>query len=157
MGDVTQEDYAARVPDAAIRIESARLWGEVVKASAARAEAEIADIPDDVRAQMDAAEGAYREACRAAAKVRDALYDRLMAPSVAAADAAEEAAQKAYDQHEGLSVLVDDDDTVICCALSGLPLYNDDPVLETQDGNFKVLAALVLPDDLLEQIREEDE
>ena len=157
MGDVTHEDYAARVPDRDVREEAARLWGNLVTASEARADAEGVDMSDDVRTELAAADAAYQEAVAAAQRIHSETCNRLMGPAIATAQAAEDAAQAAYDQHEGLSVLVDDDDEVIRCALSGVPLYNDDQVLETPDGNFKVLASLVLPDFVLAQIREEDE
>lgn len=152
----TQEAYAAQVPDMAVRLEAARLWETLVKASEARAEVDSSGVPEELVSQLDDAEAVYSEACRQALIARNEAIDRLMGPINRAVVEAEDAAQDAYDQHEGGAVLTDDDDEVIRCALSGAPLYEDDVVLETPYGNFKILASVVLPEDVLSQISDED-
>jgi len=79
---------------------------------------------DAIRAQAAGQAGANIEALRAAAA----------------------AAERAWEDHDSPQVLTDDEGDLVLCALTGVALFEDDPVLEDEHTGEKVLkAALGVP------------
>lgn len=70
---------------------------------------------------------------------RDAEYP------FAALEAAAKAAKTANNDFDAPCLDTDENGDVVCCALSGVPLFEDDEVVEDSETGEKILRVLVLP------------
>jgi hypothetical protein len=134
----TRDELAARVPDREKRLEAARLYQASLAADEARDE--------------DPAVGALNDKYEPLYAALDEEFQRrrqqLRAQEAAEAGALDlntkaEAAQKAYDDFDASALLIDEDGEIERCTVTGLPLYEDDAVLEDTTTGEKVLKVVL--------------
>jgi hypothetical protein len=131
----------SRVADAAKRHEAKRLFDAHNAAQAALEECREPEQSEAVEARIEEARLAYRkrvEEIKAAASAEAGKGD------IAALEAAAEAAEKAWDEFDCFELKTNNGE-VQCCALSGLPLWEDEAVL-TDDNTGEVVLKELLGD-----------
>ena len=131
------------------------------------AEEELQKATDAAGEVLYAAQKAAREAFDATVKplyeAHNKKVDEYDAASAKeqgldALKAAMQAAQQAYDDHDaGSPVETDEYGKVVRCALSGVPLLEDDEVIVDEETGEKILRCLLLPPRPAEPAYEEDE
>lgn len=150
---MNRNDYVARVGDIAKRQEAERLFLAAQDAETAAEDAESAGS-DEIAQRYD---GLFRDARDAFEKRRQELVEErdkeliALAPTnVSDLRAAADAAQKAWADYPGVGLLTSEDDdgcdVVVRCAVSGLLIFEDDPVLEDEEtGEIVLKACLGVP------------
>jgi hypothetical protein len=134
----TQADLAARVPDREKRLEAARLYAATTAADEARGSDPAFEALDEkYQPQFDALRDEYRTRHDEINAAKSAEAERLDL-NVAAV-----AAQKAHDDFDAPALQLNEDGEVETCALTGLPLFEDDAVLEDTTTGEKVLKVLL--------------
>lgn len=151
---MTKDEYAAKVSDLAEREEAAKLF-EAFAAAATAYEAAFNDdsLTPEQNAQLDAEYDKFRSSRMKLEAEYDAAVTALRASFGSNADVArlkadKESTERAYHDHPSSAVMTEDDETVVRCALSGAPLYDDDDVVEY--GDHRILAHLVIPGHLID-------
>jgi hypothetical protein len=132
----------SNVPDMEARKTAERLFRAMRAAEDAVAAAE-----EDTSAELDAKYAELRAAAYAeyTAKVRAIDEQEAAEGGLAGLKGALQAARDAYNDDAVPALETDyDDEEIIRCALSGIPLLTDDDVLTNDDGE-RVLRCLVLP------------
>lgn len=139
---MTRADYAARVPDGEKRREAMRLFEVMRAAEKACSEAETA--------AGDALDAKYKPIYQQARAEAEAAHNKRVAEinaqrNAEAADSPQlqqlEAATKAWQDFPCEDFNRDDDDEPVLCALSGLPIFDGDCVMEDPTTGEKVLKA----------------
>ena len=147
------------VTDLAARREAERLYETVQAARIALTAAEQACPPsEEVRAAQVVFERTKAEldaACEVVKQTRFALdtaratlalwESDLTSPEIEAAAMALADAEDAYHETDGPTIVVDDDDEIVRCAASGLPLVEGDELLVCEATGDQVLRCVVLP------------
>jgi hypothetical protein len=147
------------VPDRDEREEAARLF---VIAEAAREEywkVQISskDLTNDQRSEMEALSEEYRRRQDETRKWYDGEREKILVedPRLGKLIMASEIACRAYDEAPGGAIVDNGDGDAARCAISGVPLYDDDVVLEI--NGKQLLASLLLPDDVIEHLAVDEE
>jgi hypothetical protein len=139
----TRDEFAARVPDAVQRREALALWQafqDAADAADAACDGGIEAIDAKYKPLYEEAQQAFlNRKAEIDAQRRAELEGR---PLQIAADAAE----KAWHDHPTPEFERDHDEAPILCALSGLPIFEDDAVLkDTETGEVVLKACLGVP------------
>lgn len=148
-------DWAEKVPDWDERQAVLGLYERQVEAehalSAALSEAPAVPGLDDKMAEIQ------EEYERRAADLRDwrerALAEASGEKSWAAQERIYNELRETYEA--GPELVLDGDGNVEFCAVSGAPLYEDDITIDV--GSSSILASVFVPEDILQQLRDEDE
>lgn len=138
--------------DAEIRRNALALhkaWRAAEEAYNASDEDEGHDVPQEAHDEIRAADAAYYEKQSAMRKEHQARCDEIMkkyAKGPTPLKAAMDQAEIAYEQADGPALLEDDDGNAVICAKTGLPIWDDEPVLsDAYEGEFVIRAATGLP------------
>jgi hypothetical protein len=143
----TRDEFAGRVPDADKRREAARLWGAVRDLETERDNADTS-AKDAVDAKYAPLYQEAREVCRKRLAELDAL--KAAESPTPEIDARIDAAERAWQDFPCSDLMTDEDDdgvqVLVLCALTGLPMFEDDAVLKDEDtGEVILKAALGVP------------
>lgn len=155
---MTKDEYRARIADIAEREEGARLYLAMKVADEAFDQAYQNDRFEspEVSAGIDELNCERRRRQQELDVWYDAEYTRIAGPDpMANARNAADAALTAYHDAPGSAIAEDDDGGVMRCALSGVPLYDDDDTITI--GEATVLAALFVPGDVIAELRDDGE
>lgn len=157
MTDTNEEmdwsEYVTNIPE---REEAANLLANLTEASEAWREA-LMDGPivsDESMRALSAIDDECREAIakiRADAESRrDAIYARdPEGMKFRELEKARDAAQDAYNDHP-LALAEDDEGRPLYCALSGIPITDDDETVTVDSNGLTVIARLCLPAEVIE-------
>jgi hypothetical protein len=136
----------SRVADAAKRHEAKRLFDAHNAAQAALEDAQEPEESEAVQAQIEEERLAFQKRIK---EIREAARAEAGKGDLAALEAAAEAAEKAWDEFDCFELKTNNGE-VVCCALSGLPLWEDEAVLTDDNTGEAVLK------ELLGELDEED-
>lgn len=154
-------DYESRFPDIEQRREAERLYDAWHKAYN-----EWRDADNSLAVEHPSVEQKLREASEqreAAIEALEAEYQLVIRAIVAefpegaavqALEAASDAACAAYENF-GMALVDAEDDRALHCAVSGIPITEDDETMEF--GELTILARAVLDDETLDGLRDPDE
>lgn len=162
MALIDKAAWAAKVTDMAEREEAVRLFEAVEAAQEALKEAsydyrlQIMNAGEAVKNQIKEINRDYRARIfELDAWKSNAIAQALGRPSLAELEAAETAAQAAYEEVPGEILESDVSGRAARCALSGAPLYYDDPTIEI--GDHLVLRCLAIPADIAAELEGDSE
>lgn len=155
----------SKVPDADIRRQAAALymaWYKADQAYDAHVEAhDTMRLSDDVEARIAAIEDACHaqvHVLRAASESEISAIREAAVPGSAAIEAqlkaVADAASDAYDEFDSSAIELDADGHPVLCALSGVPIFEDDEVLRDDAGQVVLRSVVGLPP---RPVEEEDE
>jgi hypothetical protein len=130
----TRDEFAARVPDAAQRREALALFQAMVAAELARDESgEFKAVEAKYQPILDAARNDYHK------RIKEITDQREVELAAQPLHVACEAAEKAWQDLPTSEYECGHDDEPILCALSGLPIFEDDAVVKDPETGERVL------------------